>query len=56
MVAAGAGADMAHVHDDVEALVDAVEISLVAPQLEAFSGNALEERGECGDHVDLRFV
>ena len=56
MVAAGAGADMAHVHDDVEALVDAVEISLVAPQLEAFAGNALEERGEGGDHVDLRFV
>ena len=46
MVAAGARADVAHVHDDVEAFVDAVEVTLVAPQLESLAGDALEERRE----------
>jgi hypothetical protein len=43
-------------HDDVEALVHAVEIALVAPELEALARDALDERRKRGEDVDLRLV
>ena len=44
------------VHQHVQAFVDAVQVALVAPHLEAFARDAFHERGEGREHVELRAI
>ena len=56
VVAAGAGTDMREMHDGVEAFVDTIEVALIAPHLEGFTGDAFVKGCEGGNHIQLRAV
>ncbi len=44
---------MREVHDRVQAFVGAIQVPLVAPELQAFTGDALEESGKGRKHLHL---
>ena len=54
VIASRAGSHVRKVHDHIQSFIPAIEIALIAPHLEAFTRNTLEESRKGGEDIELR--